>query len=109
MKVGDFKALEGIDFNPQLLASELDTSVSRMKYLSLEDCKSDYDIKAFNDFWNHIRNDEGVITSISESCDLYEIEDVCLITYEDLNCKIIIFDIQDSLVIEEMIKERQAE
>ena len=104
MKVKDFKDIaDDFELNTQLLASELDTSLNRMKYISLSDCKSKDDIESFNNLWNKIVDEGANIVSISEECDLCEIEDICIITYSDLNHKMFIFDIQDSLLVEEIL------
>lgn len=104
MNIKDFKDIaEDLELNAQLLASELDTSLNRMKYIALSDNKNEKDIESFNKLWNRIIEEGANITSISEECDLCEIDDVCILTFSDLNDKMFIFDLQDSLMIEEML------
>lgn len=104
MNIKDFKDIAvDLELNAQLLASELDTSLNRMKYISLSDNKNKKDIESFNKLWNRIIEEGASITPISEECDLCEIDDVCILTYSDLNDKMFIFDLQDSLMIEEML------
>lgn len=81
----------------QVLVSELDTSLPRMKFISDKDLKDAFEIEQFNKFWNNIRNNEAVVVSITDDADLYELSDeyVLISLIENLSEKIIVFDIQD--------------
>lgn len=85
----------------QVLMSELDSTLPRMKYISISDLKDAYEIEKFNNFWDYVRTSEVVVVSVSEGTDLYELSDssILIILSENLNEKMIIFDKQDSMRI----------
>lgn len=102
MKTREFSAVaETLEFNAQLLASELDTSLARMRYISDKELQDAADVDKFNKLWTDIRENEAVITAVNDNADLYELSDcsVCVVLFEDLNSKMVIFDIQDKTKI----------
>lgn len=106
MKIGLFKDIvESSDINYwQVLMSELDSSLSRMKYIASSELKDAYEIRQFNQFWNDVK-DEVVVVSISDNADLYELSDdfILVVLIENLGDKIIVFDVQDAKKIENKI------
>ena len=82
----------------QTLMYELDSSLERMRYISLNELTDSLDIECFNEFWDRVVNNEAVIVSISEDANLYELSDdnVLLITIEKIDNKMFVFDTQDS-------------
>lgn len=86
------KLNEPLDIDYQLMASELDTSIKRMKYLSIE-LMDDILILSFNSLVNDIENVEGIeITSFDDNTVLYEYLDEAVVVYTNLGKKIILFD-----------------
>ena len=81
----------------QVLVSELDTSLSRMKFISDKDLKDAFEIEQFNKFWNGTKNNEAVVVSITDNADLYELNEECIliVLIENLGEKLAVFDIQD--------------
>lgn len=81
----------------QVLVSELDTSLSRMKFISDKDLKDAFEIEQFNKFWNDTKNNEAVVVSITDNADLYELNEECIliVLIENLGEKLAVFDIQD--------------
>lgn len=106
MKIGLFKDIvESSDINYwQVLMSELDSSLSRMKYISSSELKDAYEIQQFNKFWDDVKY-EVVVVSISDNADLYELSDglILVVLIENLDDKIIVFDVQDTKKIENKI------
>lgn len=106
MKVGVFKDIvESSDIGYwQVLMSELDSSLNRMRYVSLSDLKDAYEIQQFNQFWNDVK-DEVVVVSISDNADLYELSDglILIVLIETLDNKMFVFDVQDAKKIENKI------
>lgn len=106
MKIGLFKDIvESSDINYwQVLMSELDSSLSRMRYISSSDLKDAYEIQQFNQFWDDVK-DEVVVVSISDNADLYELSDnfILVVLIENLDNKMIVFDVQDAKKIENKI------
>lgn len=106
MKVGLFKDIvESSDIGYwQVLMSELDSSLNRMRYVSLSDLKDAYEIQQFNQFWNDVK-DEVVVVSISDNADLYELSDglILIVLIETLDNKMFVFDVQDAKKIENKI------
>jgi hypothetical protein len=106
MKVGLFKDIvESSDIGYwQVLMSELDSSLNRMRYISLSDLKDAYEIQQFNQFWDDVK-DEVVVVSISDNADLYELSDdlILIVLIETLDNKIFVFDVQDAKKIENKI------
>lgn len=82
----------------QILVSELDTTLDRMRYVSLSEQKDAYEMQQFNSFWEEVKNNESVVVAINDNSNLYELSDdsTLVILSEDLNNKMIIFDKQDS-------------
>jgi orotate phosphoribosyltransferase-like protein len=86
------KLNEPLDIDYQLMASELDTSIKRMKYLSNE-LMDDILILSFNSLVNDIENVEGIeITSFDDNTVLYEYLDEAVVIYTNLGKKFILFD-----------------
>lgn len=81
----------------QVLVSELDTSLPRMKFVSDNDLKDAFEIEQFNKFWNNVKSNEAVVVSITDNADLYELSEDCIliVLIENLNEKIFVFDMQD--------------
>lgn len=81
----------------QVLVSELDTSLPRMKFVSDKDLKDAFEIERFNKFWNNVKSNEAVVVSITDNADLYELSEDCIliVLIENLNEKIFVFDMQD--------------
>lgn len=81
----------------QVLVSELDTSLPRMKFVSDKDLKDAFEIEQFNKFWNNVKSNEVVVVSITDNADLYELSEDCIliVLIENLNEKIFVFDMQD--------------
>lgn len=82
----------------QILVSELDTTLDRMRYVSLSEQKDAYEMQQFNSFWEEVKNNESVVVAINDDSNLYELSDdsTLVVLSEDLNNKMIIFDKQDS-------------
>lgn len=82
----------------QILVSELDTTLDRMRFVSLSEQKDAYEMQQFNSFWEEVKNNESVVVAINDDSNLYELSDdsTLVILSEDLNNKMIIFDKQDS-------------
>ena len=80
----------------QILVSELDTTLDRMRCVSLSEQKDAYEMQQFNSFWEEVKNNESVVVAINSN--LYELSDdsTLVVLSEDLNNKMIIFDKQDS-------------
>ena len=97
------------DFDVQMAAIELDTSAKRLKYLSASKTVDAYEDEKFSKFFDNIKNNEAVVTSINDNTDLYELSEssIVVILYEDLTDKFIIFDIQDAKKIENLIANQE--
>lgn len=98
-----------LDFNLQVVSSELDTSATRLRYFSNEDKEMDALLmSAFNEAWDEIKNEGGLITSINDNTELYEYGDdsTIVVLYEELSTKLIIVDRQDVHTIQRIIKDR---
>lgn len=82
----------------QILVSELDTTLDRMRCVSLLEQKDAYEMQQFNSFWEEVKNNESVVVAINDNSNLYELSDdsTLVVLSEDLNNKMIIFDKQDS-------------
>lgn len=59
----------------QALMYELDSTLNRMRYISLSELTDAVDIDCFNRFWDNVKNNEAVIVSITEGSDLYELNE----------------------------------
>lgn len=81
----------------QVLVSELDTTLDRMRCIVLSHLRDAYEISQFNEFWDYVTNDETVVVSVTDNSNLYELSDdsTLLVLSSDLNDKMIIFDKQD--------------
>ncbi len=86
------------EFNSwQVLMSELDSTLDRMRCVVLSRLKDAYEIAQFNGFWNYVTNNEAIVVAVTDSSNLYELNDdsTLLVLSSDLNDKMIIFDKQD--------------
>ena len=84
---------EPLDIDLQLIASELDTSVKDMKYLSKSIMDDAVSIDAFDKLCEDIEHGEGLeITSFDDNSSLYEYLDEAIIIHNILGIKYIIFD-----------------
>ena len=99
MKYRNFnERVEEDEFNYyQVLVSELDKSLPRMKFVSDKDLKDTFEIERFNKFWNNVKSNEAVVVSITDNADLYELNEECIliVLIENLGEKLVVFDIQD--------------
>jgi len=87
------KLSEPLDIDYQLMASELDTSIKDMKYLSRNMLHDAISLDSFDDLINDIENVEGVeITSFNDNTVLYEYLDEAVVVYTNLSNKVILFD-----------------
>lgn len=82
----------------QILVSELDTTLDRMRCVSLSEQNDAYEMQQFNSFWEEVKNNESVVVAINDNSNLYELsyDSTLVVLSEDLNNKMIIFDKQDS-------------
>lgn len=82
----------------QALMYELDSTLNRMRYISLSELTDAVDIDCFNRFWDNVKNNEAVIVSITEGSDLYELNEdsILIILVEKIDDKMLIFDSQDA-------------
>lgn len=82
-----------LEINLQLIATELDTSVKDMKYISKDILEDALMLDAFDKLWDDIVNVEGIeITSFDDNTVLYEYLDESIVIYEILGNKYILFD-----------------
>ena len=87
------KLSEPLDIDYQLMASELDTSIKDMKYLSKDMMQDAIASDAFDALINDIENIEGVeITSFNDNTVLYEYLNEAVVVYTNLSNKVILFD-----------------
>lgn len=90
-KVKDIK--EPLDIDLQLLASELDTSVNSMKYLSKDIITDAINVDAFDALVKDIESGEGEeVTSINDNTVLYEFLEEAVIVHTILGVKYVLFD-----------------
>ena len=82
----------------QALMYELDSTLNRMRYISLSELTDVVDIDCFNRFWDNVKNNEAVVVSITDVSDLYELNEdsILIILVEKIDDKMIIFDSQDA-------------
>lgn len=103
MKVKKFQnILDESEFNAyQVLVSELDTTLDRLRVISLADLSDAYEVQSFNRFWDSVTQGESVVVSINDDTDLYEWGDdnTLLVLSKNLNDRMIIFDKQDKVKI----------
>ena len=92
----------------QALMYELDSSLERMRYISLSDLTDALDIECFNRFWNKVKDNEVNVVSVAEGSDLYELSDdlILLILVEKSDEKMLVFDLQDAKKIIRQINNR---
>ena len=87
------KLSEPLDIDYQLMASELDTSIKDMKYLSKDMMQDAISTDAFDALINDIENIEGIeITSFNDNTVLYEYLDEAVVVHTNLSNKSILFD-----------------
>lgn len=89
---------EEVEFNYwQILMSELDSTLTRMQYISSVDLTDAYELEKFNHFFNTVKANEAVVVSVSDNADLYELSEdsVLIVLIERLNERMIVFDKQD--------------
>lgn len=97
-KIKDLKELLDVDL--QLMASELDTSVNNMKYLSRDMMSDATSIDAFDTLVEDIEHGEGSeVTTFNDNTILFEYLDEAVVVHTVLGVKYIIFD---SLVTQKM-------
>ena len=90
-KITDLKELLEIDL--QLMATELDTSVKNMKFLSKTILEDAIMLDAFDKLCYDIENIEGSeVTSFDDNTILFEYLDEAVIVHEILGLKYILFD-----------------
>lgn len=97
---------EPLDFDLQTVASELDTSASRLKYFSNQgETEDSIELDIFNKLFDSIKSEEQCVVSINDNTDLYECSDdsIVIVLYSELSGKYIIFDVQDTMKIEKMM------
>ena len=84
---------EPLDIDLQLLATEMDTSAKRIKFISNSTLEDALDIDCFNCLIEDIEHGEGVeITSFSDNAIMYEYLDEAIVVYTLLSEKYILFD-----------------
>lgn len=84
---------EPLEVDLQLMASELDTSVKNMKYLSKDIMSDAIDIDAFDALVEDIERGEGIeVTSFDDNTVLYEYLDEAVIVHNVLGVRYILFD-----------------
>lgn len=94
---------EPLDIDLQLAATEIDTSVPRMKYLSNTVMETAFDIEAFKLLWEDIRTNAPEITSLDGNTVLVEYLEEAIIIHESLENKYIIFDFSITHKVEEAL------
>ena len=84
---------EPLEVDLQLMASELDTSVKNMKYLSKDIMSDAIDLDAFDALVEDIERGEGIeVTSFDDNTVLYEYLDEAVIVHNVLGVRYILFD-----------------
>lgn len=92
---------EPLDIDLQLLATEMDTSAKRIKFISNSTLEDALDIDCFNCLIEDIEHGEGVeITSFSDNAIMYEYLDEAIVVYTLLSEKCILFDSMITVKIE---------
>ena len=82
---------EPLDIDLQLMASELDTSVKNMKYLTADNFADAIEVESFDKLCKDI--EQGVeITSFDDNTVLYEYLEESVIIHNILGVKYVIFD-----------------
>lgn len=84
---------EPLEVDLQLMASELDTSVKNMKYLSKDIMTDATSIDAFDALVEDIERGEGIeITTFDDNTVLYEYLDEAIVIHNVLGVRYILFD-----------------
>lgn len=84
---------EPLEVDLQLMASELDTSVKNMKYLSKDLMTDATSIYAFDTLVEDIERGEGIeITTFDDNTVLYEYLDEAIVIHNVLGVRYILFD-----------------
>lgn len=84
---------EPLEVDLQLMASELDTSVKNMKYLSKDLMTDATSIDAFDALVEDIERGEGIeITTFDDNTVLYEYLDEAIVIHNVLGIRYILFD-----------------
>ena len=84
---------ETLEVDLQLMASELDTSVKNMKYLSKDLMTDATSIDAFDALVEDIERGEGIeITTFDDNTVLYEYLDEAIVIHNVLGVRYILFD-----------------
>lgn len=103
MDVRKFKDIvEEDEFNSwQVLMSELDSTLDRLRYIAASKLADAHELQIFNQFWNYVEENEAVAVSINDDANLYEVGDdsVLLILYRNVSERMIIFDKQDKVKV----------
>lgn len=102
MKTRKLKDYQNIDFDIQTIATELDTSVNDLRYISRDDMEDGISLDNFDTLFEGIRM-EGEITAFTDDMSLYEYECEPFILISKTDEKIIIFDIGLRSMIEGII------
>lgn len=91
---------EPLEVDLQLMASELDTSVNNMKYLSKDIMTDALSIDAFDSLVEDIERGEGIeVTTFDDNTILYEYLDEAIVIHNVLGVRYILFD---SMVTQKM-------
>nr|DAY08602.1 MAG TPA: hypothetical protein [Caudoviricetes sp.] len=91
---------EPLEMDLQLVATELDTSVTFMRYLSDTIMEDGLSIDAFRRLWDNIKETAPEISSIDDNTVLVEYAEEAIILHETLENKYIIFDAEVTCIIE---------
>lgn len=84
---------EPLEVDLQLMASELDTSVKNMKYLSKDIMTDAISIEAFDSLVEDIERGEGIeVTTFDDNTILYEYLDEAIVIHNVLGVRYILFD-----------------
>lgn len=84
---------EPLDIELQLMATEMDTSVNQIKFLSKSLLTDGVEIECFERLINDIEKDEGVeVTAFNDNTILYEYLDEAVVIHTMLADKYILFD-----------------
>ena len=84
---------EPLEVDLQLMASELDTSVKNMKYLSKDMMSDAASIDAFDTLVEDIERREGIeVTTFDDNTILYEYLDEAVVVHNVLGIRYILFD-----------------
>lgn len=90
-KIKELKEPLEVDLQP--MASELDTSVKNMKYLSKDIMSDAIDVDAFDALVEDIERGEGIeVTTFDDNTILYEYLDEAVVVHNVLGIRYILFD-----------------